>query len=73
MFPVDIAKKFKNIFFYRKRPVDVSDGPTKVQLSQRGCVLFDFAPPCTFHVDQKLTQNATQVILYYYVTIFFLA
>ena len=29
---------------------------------------FDFVPPRAFDFDQKLTQNAAQVILYYHVT-----
>ena len=42
-----------------------SDSPTTVQWSQLGYFLFDFAPSPAFELDQKLTQNVAQIILYY--------
>ena len=37
------------------------------------CLLFDFAPSHAFKLDQKLTQNIVQIILYYHVTKQFLS
>ena len=36
--------------------------------SKVSCLFFDFAPPRAFDLDQKLTQNVPQVVLYYHVT-----
>ena len=62
-----------NIYFLHHSSIP-GDSPSKVQQSQQGCLFFDFAPPCAFYFDQKLTQNVAQIILYYHVTRqFFLA
>ena len=45
-----------------------SSGPTMVQESQLGCLLFDFTPPCAFNFDQKVSWNIAQIIPYYHVT-----
>ena len=44
IFPVNIAKFLRAIFFSRTPPVAASDSPTTVQQSQLGCLFFDFAP-----------------------------
>ena len=57
MFPVDIAKLFKNSFLIQH-----------LRWLLLRCLFFDFTPPRTFDFDQKLSRNAAQIILYYQVT-----
>ena len=68
VFPVYIAK-FLRTAFYIACLVAAPDSLTTVQVSQLGCLFFGLAPPCDFdYLDQKLTQNVPQTILYYHVT-----
>ena len=53
---------------YTTPPVAASDSPTTAQESQLGCLFFEFTPPRAFNFDQKLSQKAAQIILYYHVT-----
>ena len=72
MFPVDVPKLFKNSFLMqhlRWLLLKVLSRSSKVS---RG-LFFDFAPPRAFDFDQKLSQNAAQIILYYQVTKQFVA
>ena len=63
---------FQEQLFYRKPLVAAFESFT-VQWSQLGCFLFDFAPSRAFELDQNLTQNVAQIILYYHVTKQFLS
>ena len=55
-------KLFKNIIFYRTRPMAASGSPTAVPQSQLGCLFFDFTPPRAFGFGQKLTRNVAQIL-----------
>ena len=41
--------------------------PTTVQQSWLDCLFFNFMPPFAFDLDQKLSQNIAQIILYYHI------
>ena len=54
MFPVDIAKCFKQLL-HRTPQVATSDSPITAQQSQLGCLFFDFTPP---HAFDHCTNNS---------------
>ena len=45
------CEMFKNSGFYRKPQVATSDSPTTAELSQLGCLFFDFMPSHAFEFD----------------------